>query len=77
MNFIFKLLKFKNSTIDVIYDLILIIIDRLIKYSHIISFKKTLIVEQLNFVVFDKLIKYHKILTNVINDRNKFFTSNY
>ena len=37
MNFIIKLFKFKDLKIDVIYDLILVIIDRFIKYSHIIS----------------------------------------
>ena len=77
MNFIIKLLKFKNSIIDVIYDSILVMIDRLIKYSHIIFFKETLTTKKLNFVVFNRFVKYHEILRGVTNDKNKFFTFNY
>ena len=45
MNFIIKLSKFKNSTNEKTYDAILVMIDRLIKYCHIIFFKKTYNVE--------------------------------
>ena len=41
MNFIIKLSRFENLIIDVTYDAILVIIDRLIKYLHVILFKKT------------------------------------
>ena len=40
MNFIIKLLKSRNSTINVIYDAILVIVNLFIKYAHLISFKK-------------------------------------
>ena len=40
MNFIIKLLKFKNLIINVIYDSIFVMIDCLIKYSHMISFNE-------------------------------------
>ena len=61
MNFIIKLLTWKNFIIEEIYDLILIIIDRLIKYAYLISFKEIYIVKQLKFVILNKLIKYHDI----------------
>ena len=77
MNFIIKLLKFKNSIIDVIYDSILVMIDRFIKYSHIILFNETYIVKQLRFIVLNKLIRYHDIPQEITSDRNKFFTFNY
>ena len=67
----------KNLTIDVIYDSILMMINRPIKYFYIISFKKTFIAKQLNFVVLNKLIRYHEILQKITSDRNKFFISNY
>ena len=77
MNFIIKLLKSKNSTIEKLYDAILIMINRLIKYSHIISFKENSTTKQLKFIMLNKLIRYHEISKDLINDRNKFFTFNY
>ena len=61
MNFIIKLLKFKNLIIDVIYNLIFVMIDCFIKYLHIISFNEKYIVKQLKFIVLNKLIRYHDI----------------
>ena len=40
MNFIIKLLKSKNSTINVIYNAILVIVNRFIKYAHFVSIKE-------------------------------------
>ena len=40
MDFITKLLKFKDLIIVEIYDTIIIIVDRLIKYIIILSFKE-------------------------------------
>ena len=45
MNFITKLSKSKNSTNGEAYDAILVMIDRLIKYCHIVFFKETYNVE--------------------------------
>ena len=50
MNFIIKLLKSKNLTINVTYDTILIIMNRFIKYAYFISIKKNTI-KQLQFIV--------------------------
>ena len=41
MNFIIKLLKLKKSIKEIIYNFIFMIINQLIKYTHIILFKKT------------------------------------
>ena len=77
MNFIIKLLKSKDSTNEKAYDAILVMIDRLIKYCHIIPFKKTYNVEQLKYIVLNRLIRYQKISRELINDRDKLFTFNY
>ena len=45
MNFIIKLSKLKNSTNEKTYDAIFVMINRLIKYCHIIFFKKIYNVE--------------------------------
>ena len=52
-------------------------INKLIKYSHIIACKKKFIVEQLKYIVFNRLIQYHNILKELISNKDKLFTSNY
>ena len=77
MNFIIKLSKSKNSTNEETYDAILVMIDRLIKYCHIISFKKIYNVKQLKYIVLNRLIRYQELSKEIINDKDKLFTSNY
>ena len=77
MNFIIKLSKSKNSTNEKTYDAILVMIDCLIKYCHIIFFKKIYNVEQLKYLVLNRFIRYQKISREFINDRDKLFTFNY
>jgi hypothetical protein len=77
MNFIIKLPKSTNPATGDRYDSILIIIDKLIKYSHIIACKEKFIAEQLRYIVLNRLIRYHDILKELISDRDKLFTSNY
>jgi transposase InsO family protein len=77
MNFITKLPKSTNLAIGERYDSILVMIDRLTKYSHIIACKEKMIVEQLGYLVLDRLIRYHDIPKGLTSDRDKLFTSNY
>jgi len=77
MNFIIKLLKLTNLTIEDKYDLILIMIDKLIKYSHVIACKKKFTTKQLKYIVLNQLIRYYNILKELISNRDKLFTSNY
>jgi hypothetical protein len=77
MNFIIKLPKSTNLATRERYDSILIMIDKLIKYSHIIACKEKFTVEQLGYIVLDRLIKYHDILKGLTSDKDKLFTSNY
>ena len=77
MNFIIKLSKSKNSTNEKTYDAIFVIIDRLIKYCHIILFKEIYDVKQLKYIVLNRLIRNQKILKKLINDKDKLFTFNY
>ena len=77
MNFIIKLFKLTNLAITNRYDLILVMINKLIKYSHIIVCKEKFIVEQLKYIVLNRLIRYYDILKELTSNRNKLFTSNY
>jgi hypothetical protein len=77
MNFIIKLLKSTNSAIEDRYNLILIMINKLIKYSHIIACREKFTAEQLRYIILNRLIRYHDIPKELISDRDKLFTSNY
>ena len=52
-------------------------IDRLIKYCHIILFKEIYNVEQLKYIVLNQLIRYQRISRGLTNNRDKLFISNY
>ncbi len=51
MNFIIKLLKLTNLAIENKCDLILIIINKFIKYLYVIACKKKFITKQLKYIV--------------------------
>jgi len=77
MNFIIKLPKSTNLATKDRYNSILVMIDKLTKYSHIIACTKKFTVEQLEYIVLNRLIRYHNILKALTSDRDKLFTSNY
>ena len=52
-------------------------IDKFIKYSHIIACTKKFTAKQLGYIVLNRLIRYHNILKALTSDRDKLFTSNY
>ena len=56
MNFIIKLLKLEKLVTKETYNNILMIIDKLIKYSHLILFKESYSTDQLEFIVLNQLI---------------------
>ena len=77
MNFIIKLSKLKNSTNEKTYDAILVMINRLTKYCHIILFKEIYNVKQLKYVMLNRLVQYQEISKEFINDKDKLFIFNY
>ena len=52
-------------------------IDKLIKYLYIIACKKKFIAKQLKYIVLNRLIRYYNIFKELINNKDKFLTSNY
>ena len=51
--------------------------NKFIKYSYIILYKKKYIVKQLKIIILNRLIWYYRILKKITSNRNKLFTSNY
>ena len=77
IDFITRLLPSIEVYIGVSYDTILVIVDRLTKYTYFIPYKAILIAEQLGFLVLDRLIRYYRIPKVFIIDRDKLFTLAY
>ena len=77
MDFIVKLPASSDYVTEEVYDSILVIVNRLTKYTHFIPYKETYTAEQLARVVIDRLIRYYGIPSSFVTDRDKLFTSNY
>jgi len=69
--------KLTNLAIEDKYNLILIIVDKLIKYLYIIVYKKKFIAKQLKYIVLNRLIQYYNIFKKLTNNKDKLFISNY
>ena len=77
MDFITKLPKSGDPVSREKYDAIMVIVDKLTKYSILIPFKETYKADQLGFILLDKLVRDHGIPRTITSDRDKLFTSNY
>ncbi len=77
MNFITKLSTSKNLAWGVKFNSILTIVDRLVKYTMFISFKKTTTASVLMYTILQELINNHRLSKEFIIDRNKLFTSKF
>ena len=77
MDFIIKLSKSVNLFTKIIYNQILITINRLIKYNIIILFKKSYLIKKLDLIVLNQLIKNHRIFTEITINRESLFMFKY
>ncbi len=77
MNFIIKLLKFKNPAWEVRFDSILIIVNRLMKYMMFISFRETVTASVLMYIILWELISNHELSKKFIINRDKLFMSKF
>ena len=77
MDFITKLPNLIDLVTNITYDSILVIVDRLSKYTYFVPCSETYDVEKLAYLVLDRLVRYYGILYVFITDRDKLFTSNF
>ena len=77
LNFIIKLLESKNKSIEVNYDIIYTLINKLTKYVKFIPYKITINIEQLLTLLLKKVFINYNIFKQIISDRNKLFTSKF
>jgi len=77
MDFVVKLLKSRDSVIGDIFNLIIIIVDKLIKYTILIPYKETYKANQLGYILLNSLIRDYSIPESITSDRDRLFTSYY
>ena len=73
IDFIVKLLKLEELIIKVIYNSILVIVDRLTKFTYFIPYQEKLIVEDLTYTVKKVLLGNYQMPREFILDYNKLF----
>jgi hypothetical protein len=77
LDFIIKLLPSVELIIKVVFDSILVVIDRLIKYGYFILYKESLLAEELAYTFNKHIIGNYGISKKIINNRDKLFTSRF
>jgi hypothetical protein len=73
LDFVIKLLLLQDLIIRIEYDSILVIMDRLIKYTYIILYLKANTAEDLAYIFLRVVITNYNALEKIISDKNKFF----
>jgi len=56
------------------YNFILIITDRLIKYEYFLSYKKATFAKDLIYTFLRTIVANHELSDEIISNRDKFFT---
>ena len=77
MDFIVKLPLSEDTITDIKYNNILVVVDRLTKYTHFIPWKEKRNAKDLAKVILKEIITNHKKLQSIISDRDKLFTSKF
>jgi hypothetical protein len=77
LDFIVKLLLLQDPITRIKYDSILVIMDKLIKYTYIILYLEASTAEDLAYTFLRVVVANHNALEEMISDRNKFFISRF
>jgi hypothetical protein len=77
LNFIIKLPSSTELIIKIIFNLILVVINRFTKYGYFILYKESLLAEELAYTFNKHIIGNYEILKKIISDKDKLFTSRF
>jgi hypothetical protein len=72
-----KLSPSKDPMTRVIYNSILVIVDRLTKFGYMIPYKESSTAENLAYIFLRIVASVYSISTEIISDRDKLFTSKF
>jgi hypothetical protein len=74
LDFIIKLPPSVKPITEVVFDSILVIINRLTKYEYFILYKESLLAEELAYAFNKYIIGNYRISKEIISNKNKLFT---
>jgi hypothetical protein len=77
LDFITKLPKSKEPLTGISYDSILVIVDRLTKYVHLVPYLESSTAEDLAYSFIKTIFAQHGMPDEIISDRDKLFTSQF
>jgi hypothetical protein len=77
LDFVIKLLLLQDLIIRVEYDFILVVIDRLTKYTYIILYLKASTAEDLVYMFLRVVVANYNALEEMILDKDKLFISRF
>jgi hypothetical protein len=73
IDFIVKLPPSKKPSIKVVYNSIIMIVDRLTKYAIFIPFNKDWSADKLRYIILNRLIRDYEFPEKIILNRDKLF----
>ena len=74
MDFVVKLPRSEDPVTKVKYDSILVVVDKLTKYAHLILWRETGTASELANVLLKELVSQQGLPTKIISDQDKLFT---
>ncbi|KAL0934971.1 reverse transcriptase domain protein [Colletotrichum truncatum] len=77
LDFVTKLPKSREPMTNVHYDSVLVIVDRLTKYSYFIPYMESSTAEDLAYKFLQVIVSQHGMPKEIVSDRDKLFTSKF
>ena len=77
LDFITRLSKSKDQSIEVSYDIIYTLVNKLTKYAKFIPCKTIINIEQLSTLLLKKVFINYNIFKQIISNKDKLFTSKF
>ena len=77
IDFVVKLPRSEDPVTKVKYDSILVVVDKLTKYAHLIPWRETGTASELANVLLKELVSQRGLPTKIISDQDKLFTSKF
>jgi hypothetical protein len=77
MDFITKLPLSGEPSTGVFYDSIMVIVDRLIKFSYYLPYRESTDTEELSYIFYRYIISVHGLPTEILSDRGLTFAAKF
>ena len=74
MDFVVKLPKSTDPVTKVVYNSILVVVDKLTKYTHLVPWKESGTTNKLASVLLKELVSHQGLPKTIISDQDKLFT---